>query len=114
MISKELRKLSRRELVDVIYQLKKNEQQMQEQINALEEELKDKRIKISTAGSIADAAVGISNVFSAAQLSANLYLQEIAYLKEDTEKECARLIEEANKKAQQIIEDSKKQSDELE
>ena len=30
MISKELKKLSRRELVDIIYQLKKNEQEKQE------------------------------------------------------------------------------------
>ena len=38
MISKELKRLSRRELVDIIYQLKKNEQEMQEEI---EKSLKD-------------------------------------------------------------------------
>ena len=35
MISKELKRLSRRELVDIIYQLKKNEQEMQEEIELL-------------------------------------------------------------------------------
>ena len=35
MVSNELRKLNRRELIDIIYQMKKNEQQMQEQITAL-------------------------------------------------------------------------------
>ena len=59
MISKELKKLSRRELVDIIYQLKKNEQQMQEKIAALEEALQEKRIRVSVAGSIAEAFFGI-------------------------------------------------------
>ena len=60
MISKELKKLKRRELVDVIYQLKKNEQQLQEQIQALEAALNEKRIRISDAGSIAEAAADIA------------------------------------------------------
>ena len=34
MISKELKHLSRRELVDIIYQLKKNEEKKQEEISA--------------------------------------------------------------------------------
>ena len=59
MISKELKKLNRRELVDVIYQLKKNEEQMQEQIASLEAELQDRRIHLSVAGSIAEAYYGI-------------------------------------------------------
>ena len=63
MISKELKRLSRRELVDIIYQLKKNEQKMQEEIESLKNELEDKRIRISTAGSIADAAMSVTNVF---------------------------------------------------
>lgn len=55
MINKELKKLNRRELVDVIYQLKKNEEQLQERIAALEAELEERRIHLSKAGSIADA-----------------------------------------------------------
>ena len=47
--NKELKHLSRRELVDIIYQLKKNEQEMQEEIEALKIELEDRRFRISTA-----------------------------------------------------------------
>ena len=36
MIGKELKRLGRRELVDIIYQLKKNEQERQEEVDALE------------------------------------------------------------------------------
>ena len=102
MISKELKKLSRRELVDIIYQLKKNEQQLQEKITDLEEQLQDKRIRISVAGSIAEAAIDISSVFTAAQSAADLYLMEIASMKADTEKACAEILDAAKQKAEQL------------
>ena len=111
MISKELKRLSRRELVDIIYQLKKNEQDMQEEIESLKTELQDKRIRISTAGSIADAAMSVTNVFSAAQMTADLYLREISCMREDTEKECAKKVEEAEKKVRDILADGEKKFD---
>ena len=108
MISKELKRLSRRELVDIIYQLKKNEQERQEEIESLKTELQDKRIRISTAGSIADAAMSVTSVFSTAQMTAELYLREISLMKEDTEKECAKKIEDAEKKVKEILADGEK------
>ena len=106
MVSKELKKLSRRELVDIIYQLKKNEQEMQDKIAALEEELQDKRIRVSIAGSIAEAAVDITQLFSNAQRTADLYLMEIAAMKADTEKECVKMLENAKNQAELILADA--------
>lgn len=109
MISKELKRLSRRELVDIIYQLKKNEEKMQEEIAGLEEALQEKRIRISMAGSIAEAAMDITNIFSSAQTTADLYLREIACMKEDAERECAKMIDEANKKVEKTLQDGARQ-----
>lgn len=103
MISKELKKLSRRELVDIIYQLKKNEQEKQAEIAALEEALQEKRIRVSVAGSIAEAAADITQIFSTAQRTADLYLHEIAAMKDDTEKQCAKMLQEAQKQAELIL-----------
>ena len=102
MVSKELKKLSRRELIEVIYQMKKNEQQLQEKITALEAALEEKRLRISKAGSVAEAAVSVSNVFSAAQEAADLYLHEIACMKADAQQECERIIAQARKTASAI------------
>ena len=109
MISKELKHLSRRELVDIIYQLKKNEQRNQEEITTLEEALQEKRIRVSVAGSIAEAAADVTQIFSVAQETADLYLQEIAAMKEDTQKICSRIISEAQKQAEMILEDAQMQ-----
>ena len=108
MIRKELKKLNRRELVDIIYQMKKNEQDLQKKIAALEETLQEKRIRISKAGSIAEAAASITDVFSAAQKSADLYLQEIACRREETERQCAKRIEETNHTVARILSEAEK------
>ena len=103
MINNELKRLSRKELVDIIYQMKQNEQKMQEEMAALNEELRDRRIKIAAAGSSADASVSITNIFSAAQMTADLYVREIACMKEDAQKECEKIIKEAKQEAERII-----------
>lgn len=109
MVSKELKKLSRRELVDIIYQMKKNEQQMQEEIASLQEALQDKRIRIEEAGSIAEAATSVANVFTSAQKAADLYLQEIACMKQETEAACKKMVEDAQRTAAKILADAKLQ-----
>ena len=90
MVSKELKKLNRRELIEVIYQMKKNEQQLLDKIAGLEAALEEKRLRISQAGSVAEAAVAVSNLLNAAQETADLYLQEIACMKADAEAEYRR------------------------
>lgn len=113
MVNKEIKRLSRRELVDVIYQLKRNEQQMQEKIAELEAALEEKRIRLSTAGSLADAAVDITNVFSTAQTAADLYLHEINCMKQDTEQACAQKVEETQKRVEEILAEGKRQYEAL-
>lgn len=113
MIGRELKKLNRRELVDVIYQLKKNEEQLRARIDDLEMQLQDRRIHLSVAGSIAEAATDITGIFSVAQSTADLYLREIAAMKADTEKECESIIEEARKQAAAILADGNRQYDAL-
>ena len=113
MISKELKKLSRRELVDIIYQMQKNEQQLQDEVASLKEALQDKRIRIEEAGSVAAAALSITDVLGAAQRTADLYLHEIACMKEDTEKKCSEMLEEARRSVEKILEDGRKQCEDL-
>ena len=116
MVSNELKKLSRRELVDIIYQMKKREQllldkvdALQGEVTSLQEALQDKRIQLSNAGSIAEAAISVTNVFSSAQAAADLYLQEIEQMKQHTETECAKMVEEAKQKSAEMIALSEKQ-----
>lgn len=109
MVGTELKRLSRRELVDIIYQMKKNEQQMQERIAALELELKERRMRLENVGSIAEATAAMTDIFTAAQTTADLYLHEIEAMKAETEQECAKMLQQATQRAEDILVESKKQ-----
>ena len=78
----DLKHLRRSELIDLIYEMKKREI-----------ELQTREITIEKAGSIADAAVQLSGVFQAAQEAADSYLKSI----KAKEKELARLTKQAKK-----------------
>lgn len=77
MADKELRKLKRSELVDIIYQMKKNEQKLQEENAELKRRLGDREIKMENVGSLAEAALALSDVFKAADEAVALYVEEI-------------------------------------
>lgn len=77
MTDKELRRLSRRELMEIIYQQKKNEQKLQARLERAEQKLQEREIHISQAGSIADAALALNGIFEAAQQAADDYLRSV-------------------------------------
>ena len=68
MAEKELRRMSRPELIEIIYALKSNEESLQKKNAHLEEQLNDRAIQISEAGSIAEAALQLNDIFSTAQV----------------------------------------------
>ena len=67
MTDKELRHLSHLELIDIIYELQKQNDASAAQIEALQSKLAEKEIRIAKASSIAEAAIGINGVFETAQ-----------------------------------------------
>ncbi len=77
MAEKELRRMSRSELIEIIYELRKSEEALQAEIEALEKQLEEKQHKISKAGSLAELSAGLNGLFEAAQATADDYLAEI-------------------------------------
>ena len=77
MAEKELRRMSRSELIEIIYALKSNEESLQKKNAHLEEQLNNRTIQISEAGSIAEAALQLNDIFSTAQAAADDYLTSI-------------------------------------
>ena len=98
MTDKELKRLNRRELVDIIYELQKKDAERENEIERLQAALAQKELAVSEAGSIAEAALKVNGVFEAAQAAANQYLLS---------------IRAANANVIEKIETARKQSDEL-
>ena len=107
MTDKEFKKLSRAQLIEIIYRLQLELDKVNEEKQELENELTDKRLRLQSAGSIADAALEINDCFRTAQNAAEQYLNEIKNMRKETEAECRRIIEDAHAEAEAIISGAK-------
>jgi cell division septum initiation protein DivIVA len=103
MTDKEFKRLTRAQLIDIIYQLQLQIDKLNEQNSALETELKDKRLRLSNAGNIAEAALAINDCFRSAQNAAEQYLEEIKTIREETEAEQQRILAQARAEAEAIL-----------
>ena len=75
MTEKELRKLNRYQLLELLVAQTERANQLQAQLDAAKKELEEQNIQISSLGSIAEATVKLNRVFEAAQAAADQYLK---------------------------------------
>ena len=107
MTDKEVKRLSRSQLIEIIYQLQIREEELTDKNRRLEKELRSKRIRMENAGNIAEAALELNDVFRSAQNAAAQYLSEIQIVRETAEKERQLIILDAQEEARQIIQKAK-------
>lgn len=112
-MEKSLKSLNRKELIEIIYKMKKEEQELSEENESLKRQLADRRIKISEAGSIAEASIALSEVFSAAQDAADRYLEELDRRKAELTRDYVVLIKHAQSKADAIVKNAELQRDQI-
>jgi len=105
MKEQDLRKLTRGELLEMLIQQSEELEQVQEKLWDCELQLKNRKLQMDQAGSIAEAALKVSGVFEAAEVAASQYLENI---KEHSEKQSA-YTEEARK----LLEDTRIQCAEM-
>ncbi len=101
MADKEFKNLNRGELIEVIYEMKKNELRLRSELEAANAELNRKNLKIKEAGSIAEAVASLNNLFEVAQKTADDYLEQIYAVHAGIEERCRLMEEETKKKCAQ-------------
>lgn len=109
MADRELRRMHRAELIEIIYALKQSEDQLKAQNAALTAQLQDRQLRLESAGSIAQAALELNNVFAAAQAAADDYLHSVA----DTNATAANTLSQARSEAKRILEQAQADADSL-
>ena len=120
MTDKEFKRLGRAQLIDIIYQLQLQNEELTQRNQQLEKALEDKRLRIDNAGSLAAAALEINGFFSNAQVAAEQYLNEIKTLRETTEAEQQVLhsqaqaeVSEAQAEANRLVSEAQSEADRL-
>lgn len=77
MTDRELRKLNRRELLELLIEQEQEVERLQAALQVAEKRTQSREIKLDKAGSIAEAALMLNGVFEAAQAAADQYLDNI-------------------------------------
>lgn len=110
MTDKDLKKLNRLELIDIIYELQRRLVDSENEAEELKARLKEKELRISSSGSIAEAAMTLNGVFESAQAAADQYLQSVYSANSDIQEKIAAaekyktdLIEAAKLKAIELL-----------
>ena len=109
MADRELRRMHRAELIEIIYALKQSEDQLKAQNAALTAQLQDRQLRLESAGSIAQAALGLNNVFAAAQAVADDYLHSVQASLADTNATAANTLSQARSEAKRILEQAEQE-----
>ena len=82
MTDKELKKLTRAELLEMLLIQSKEKRLLEEKLQEAEKKLEEREIMVAEAGSIAEAALKLNGVFEAVQQAADQYLENVKRLAE--------------------------------
>lgn len=111
--SKDLRRMNRSELIEVIALYQKTNRELGLENKQLKEELATRDVKTREAGSLAQEALAVSGVFEAAQAAADQYLADIKLASTDVEARTKQLLDEAREEADALREQAKRECAEL-
>ena len=120
MTDKDLRRLSRAELLDILYEQRKRYEDSLAENQALRQQLEDRTLRIASAGSIAEAAIQVNGVFEAAQAAADQYLASVKAATADmvqktdeAQRQREAILQDAKQQADKIVQDAKQQADKI-
>ena len=111
MTDKEFRKLKRSDLIAIIYEYQKKQEELVKEIGELRAQRESKNLKISKAGSIAEAVVGLDLLFETAQKTADDYIEQVRLANEEAEQKAAEIIKQAEKEAAEIVSKARDKAD---
>lgn len=100
MKQKELHRLSKGELIDIIYEQKKIELDLKSKLSAAKEQLDARNLTVENAGSLAEAALGVNQFFEAAQRAAEDYVRQVHVDYSEVELRCTEMMQETEEKCQ--------------
>lgn len=108
MTNKELKKLRRADLLELLLVQTRESERLKKKLQAVEKELEDRQIRMAAVGTLAEAMVEVNGVMTAAQAAADQYLENIAAMEAETKKKCDLMLQMAQKEARRIIEEARK------
>lgn len=113
MTQKELHRLSRQDLLELLVSQEKELTKVKKELAAATEALNERRLILSEAGSIAEASLRLNKVFEAAQAAADQYLENIRHMQGDYD--IIQLLASDSRKpaSRQLLDKTRRECEEL-
>ena len=102
MTDKELQKLSRTELLELLLVQSRELDKKNQELESLQAQLQTRQIALSQSGNIAEAALRLNGIFEAAQAAADQYLESVMSPVNDTQQQCSQMLEQTQQQCQQM------------
>lgn len=112
MTERELRKLSRSDLLEMMLTVTRENEQLRQLLTQAQEQLTSRRLTIENAGSLAEASMQLNGVFEAAQAACEMYTENIRQRSEQQEATCAQLEKETRERCDRMLAEARQQADE--
>lgn len=109
MTNKELKRMNRKELLEMLIEQEKENERLREEVQNLNDKLASKNILLDQTGSIAEASIKINGVFEAAEAAVEQYKLNIKRLSEMQEIQYEGIIEEGKKRAEMIVQNAEEE-----
>lgn len=114
MTDRELRKLRRTDLLELLLAQEKENEELRLQLQQLQSQLEKRELTMATAGSIAAASIELNGVFEAAQAAADQYLASIKKMNEEKEICFSKMEEDAKLRAEQTLRETQERCSRME
>lgn len=103
MTDKELRKLTRTELLELLLAQSREMDRLNNELELARQQLSKREIALTQSGSIAEAALQLNGIFEAAQAAADQYLENIRVPMEDTQAQCRQMLEQTQQQCDDLL-----------
>ena len=113
MKTKDLKKLTRTELLEMLLQQVEENEALRRQVEELQEALDSRTLVMQQSGSMAEAALKLNGVFDQAQQAADDYLRNLQLANAEPEAYSQKIRQEALDEADAIIAEARSRSDRI-
>lgn len=103
MVNKELKKLSRAELLELLLIQTKENEQLRMELEESRSQLESRRYRIDKAGNLAQAIVEINEIAQIVQKTADLYLENIKAMEAEAKERCEQMLSDMSKRQAGLI-----------
>lgn len=114
MTDKELKRLSRAELLEMLIEKSREIEALREQLDDALAQLNDRALRIENAGTMAEAALLVNGVLDAAQQAGAQYQENMRLRQSQMEEECAQLEKQSRAEAERMLAEMQKQCRQME